>query len=255
MKKRFITIIIGLIAFGHAYAQEYKVTKLTGRLVIKLSSVTIEGYDGNEVIFTTQDKQFADERAAGLRLLSGSGVVDNTNIGINVTDKGSSLEVNEVASNIGKVTIKVPKGMSISYNWQNMIHADKVIIKNVQKEIEISARNNAVELENVSGPLTINTIYGSVTARFSEKITGPITIASIYANVDIALPLSTKANLKLNTTYGNVFAASDMKIEMKKRAEDDMVEYKGNIAGTLNGGGAEFNLTSTYGKVYLRKTN
>ena len=255
MKKIFITVIIGMIALGNAFAQEYKISKSTGRLVIKLPSVTVEGYDGNEVIFTTKDKQFEDERAAGLKLLSGTGVTDNTNIGINVSDKGGILEVNEVASDIGKVTIKVPKGMSVSYNWQNMLHSDKVIIRNIKKEIEISSLNNSIELENVSGPLTINTIYGSVVARFGEKITGPITIASIYANVDIAVPLTTKANLKLNTTHGNVFAASEMKIEMKKRSEDDMVEYKGNIVGTLNGGGVEFNLTSTYGKVYLRKAN
>ncbi|MVN92652.1 DUF4097 family beta strand repeat-containing protein [Mucilaginibacter aquatilis] len=254
MKIRLLTIVVLLTAISHAFAQEYKVAKATGRLLIKLPSVTIEGYDGKEIIFTSEDKKYADERAAGLRLLSGTGVVDNTNIGINVADKGTTIEVNEVASNIGKVKIKVPRGVSVSYNWQNMINAGKVIIKNITKEIDISVRTNSVELEDITGPVTVNSIYGNVKAKFKDKIAGPITISSMYATVDVAVPGATKANLKLNTTHGNVFASSDLNIELKKRAQDDeMVEYTGNIAGTLNGGGTEFNLTSTFGKVYLRK--
>ncbi|MDT3403695.1 DUF4097 family beta strand repeat-containing protein [Mucilaginibacter terrae] len=255
MKKRFITIIIALIASGSAFAQEYKLAKSIGRLVIKLPAATVEGYDGKEIIFTSEDKQYADERAAGLRLLSGTGVVDNTNIGINVADKGATVEVNEVAQNIGRVKIKVPYGMSISYNWQSMMNSSKAHFKNIQKEIEISCRNNAVELENITGPVTINSVYGSVTAKFADKITGPVTISSLYSTVDVSVPAATKANLKLNTKHGNVFASSDLKIELKKHSDDEMVEYNGNVAGTLNGGGAELNLTSTFGKVYLRKAN
>lgn len=256
MKKNIITLLICLSAFGSAFAQEFKIAKTTGKLVIKLSSVTVEGYDGNEVIFSNPDKKFSDERAAGLSLLSGTGIADNTNIGINVTDKGATVEVNEVAPNLGKIKILVPRGMSISFNWQNMIHASKVVFKNIQKEIDISARNNTIELEDVTGPVSVNSIYGSVVAKFKEKITGPITIASMYGNVDVSVPLDTKASLKLKSSYGYVFAASEMKIDLKKRTEDGMVEYNSsNIVGSLNGGGIEFNLTSEYAKVYLRKGN
>lgn len=256
MKKRILTLLICLGALGSTFAQEYKVAKTSGKLVIKLSSVVVEGYDGNEIVFSIKGKQFSDERAAGLSLLSGTGVIDNTNIGINVTDKAGVVEVNEVAPNLGQITIKVPRGFTVSYNWQNMINASKATFKNIQKEIDISSRNNAVELEDVTGPVSVNNIYGSVVAKFKDKITGPITIASMYGKVDVAVPLETKANLKLNSSYGYVFAAAEMKIELKKRTEDGMVEYNSsNIAGTLNGGGTEFNLTSEYGKVYLRKGN
>lgn len=256
MKKRILTLLICLSAFGSAFAQEFKVAKTSGKLVIKLSSVTVEGYDGNEVVFSTPNKKIADERAAGLSVLSGTGIVDNTGIGINVADKGATLEVNEVAPNLGKIKILVPRGMSISYNWQNMINASKIVFKDIQKEIDISARNNTIELEDVSGPISVNSIYGSVIAKFKDKITGPITIASMYGNVDVSVPLATKASLKLKSSYGYVFAASEMKIELKKRTEDGMVEYNSsNIVGSLNGGGIEFNLTSEYSKVYLRKGN
>lgn len=275
MKKQIFVLLIGALLTGQAYAQEYKVAKSTGRLVIKVPSVSVEGYDGKEVIFSSQNKQLADERAAGLMLLSGSGLKDNTGMGLSTTEKGSDLEVAAVDPSMGKVTIKVPKGVAISYNWQDMYHTGKATFKNIQKEIDISSKNNAVELDEVSGPVSINTLYASIKARFTDKVTGPITIASIYSTVDVSVPLATKANLKLNTTYGKVFASSDMKIDLNKRTEDGMVDYSSHtenaenaggdtkvfkssfssfIEGTLNGGGSNISLSSTYGKVYLRKT-
>jgi len=254
MKKQIFVLLIGTFLTCQAFAQEYKIAKATGRLVIKMPSVSVEGYDGKDIIFTTTDKQFADERAAGLMLLSGSGLKDNTGIGLNSYEKGGDLEISAVDPSMGKVTIKVPKGLAISYNWQELHHSGKITFKNIQKEIDISSKNSAVELDDVTGPVSINTLYASVKARFTDKITGPITIASIYSTVDVSVPVATKANLKLNTTYGKVFAASDMKIDLKKRAGDDMVEYTGHIEGSLNGGGTDITLSSTYGKVYLRKT-
>jgi hypothetical protein len=254
MKKQIFALLIGTFLTCQAFAQEYKIAKTSGRLVIKMPSVSVEGYDGKDIVFTTTDKQHADERAAGLMLLSGSGLKDNTGIGLNTAEKGSDLEISAVDPSMGKVTIKVPKGLAISYNWQELHHSGKVTFKNIQKEIDISSKNSAVELDDVTGPVSINTLYASVKARFTNKVTGPITIASIYSTVDVAVPVATKANLKLNTTYGKVFAASDMKIDLKKRTEDEMVEYTGHIEGSLNGGGTDINLSSTYGKVYLRKT-
>ncbi len=254
MKKQIFVLFIGALLTGQAYAQEYKVAKSTGRLVIKVPSVSVEGYDGKDIIFSSQSKQLADERAAGLMLLSGSGLKDNTGMGLSTTEKGGDLEIAAVDPSMGKVTIKVPKGVAISYNWQDMYHTGKATFKNIQKEIDISSKHNAIELDEVSGPVSVNTLYASVKARFTDKVTGPITIASIYSTVDVSVPSATKANLKLNTTYGKVFAGSDMKIDLKKRSDDEMVEYTGHIDGTLNGGGSDISLSSTYGKVYLRKT-
>lgn len=254
MKKQIFTLIIGTFLTCQAFAQECKIAKTTGRLVIRIPSVNVEGYDGKEVVFSSQNKQHIDERAAGLTLLSGSGLKDNTGIGLNTSEKGSDLEVTAVDPSMGKVNIKVPKSLAITYTWQDMHHAGKVTFKNIQKEIDISSKSNAIELDEVTGPVSINTLYGGVKARFTDKITGPITIAAIYSAVDVSVPLATKANLKLNTTYGNVFAASDMKIDLKKHEEGELVEYNGHIEGSLNGGGTEINLRSTYGKVYLRKT-
>ena len=68
------------------------------------------------------------------------------------------------------------------------------------------------------------------------------------------MPVTTKANLKMNTSWGEILASAEFKIDIEKSG--DMVKYSdNNIKGKLNGGGIDMTLTSNYGKVYLRKSN
>jgi hypothetical protein len=254
MKKYLIIMVccVGMITSIHA--QDYKVAKSTGKLVLNLPSVIVEGYDGNEIIFSSQRTEAeADPRAKGLRAINGLGFIDNTGLGISVAEKGTTVEVNQVASDVG-VKIRVPKGLIISFACHKVSNAGKVFFKNMENEIEISTDYNGIELENVTGPVIVRAIYGSVDAHFNEHIKGPISIASIYSTVDVSIPVDTKANVKLSSSHGSILASADLKIEMEKNSESDMISYGGLVNGKLNGGGAEFKLTSEYGKIYLRKS-
>lgn len=254
MKKQFIITLIFAIAVNGLWAQEYKVNKSSGKMTINLSSVTVEGYNGSQIIFSSLKKENqADPRAAGLRIINGSGYTDNTGLGISVTEKGSVIEVNQVASSDQSIKILVPKSVILSYGFHKVISAGQVNFKNLENEIEISTDYNSVNLENVTGPVSVRALYGAVDAKFSEHIKGPVSIVSVYSAVDVTIPVSTKANVNLNTTHGAILASPDLKIEMKKNTDDDLVSYSSNVNGKLNGGGLDFKLTSEYGKIYLRK--
>lgn len=253
MKKYLIIVVCCLGTIASIHAQEYKVAKSSGKLVLNLPSAIVEGYDGNEIIFGSQKpEEEIDPRAKGLRAINGGGFVDNTGLGISVVEKGSTIEVNRVAANVA-VRIKVPKGLIISFACHG-VNCGDVVFKNMGNEIETSTDYNGVKLENVTGPVLVRAIYGSVDARFNEHIKGPISIASIYSVVDVSIPVDTKANIKLSSSHGTIMASSDLKIEMEKNSENDMISYGGLVNGKLNGGGTEFKLTSEYGKIYLRKS-
>jgi predicted membrane protein len=258
MKKYLIATIAGLMAVTMTMAQEYKVTKSTGKLVISLSSVRVEGYNGTEVVFSNDrgDRE-VDERARGLQPINGSGLVDNTNLGINVSDKGTTIEVKQVSSKDNKIKIMVPKGMSVSYSYSGVMNSGKASFKNLESELEVSVQHNSVTLENVTGPMTIKAIYGGVDATFKDAIKGPISLVSIYGHVDVSLPVTVKANLSMKTSYGEILAAQDLKIDVERTAgKEDMVSYSNNnVKGKINGGGAELSLRSDYSKIYLRKAN
>jgi hypothetical protein len=90
-----------------------------------------------------------------------------------------------------------------------------------------------------------------VEADFSTNLKGPISIVSVYGYADVTLPLSVKANLKMSTSYGELYAAPEFKIENERQGE--MVRYDDRVTGKINGGGTDISLNSSYGKIYLRK--
>ncbi len=252
MKKLVVVIGIVVAAISSTFAQEYKVAKSTGKLAIYLGRVTVEGYGGNEIVFTSgENRQDKDSRAEGLRAISSLGLEDNTGLGINVSDKGNVIEVRQLKKmNSPRIKIQVPKGVTIYFEHESQ-YGGHVEFKNLENEIEINANYNSVEMENVTGPMTVKSVYGHVEAVFGGTIKGPISIVSVYGYVDVTLPLATKADLKMSTSYGELYAASDFKIEYEKSG--DMTRYDDKVNGKINGGGIKIDLSSNYGKVYLRK--
>ena len=254
MKRSIIILLTGLASLTGARAQDFKIGRSTGKMLLNLSSVLVEGYNGKEITFSSQRAaEESDPRAKGLQAISGSGFIDNTGLGISVTEKGTNIEVNQVAPDVA-IKILVPKGMVLSFACHKVANAGKVSFKDLENEIEVSTDYNAVELENVTGPVSIRTIYGAVDVRFSAPVRGPVSITSVYSTVDVAIPVDTKATIKLNSSYGSIMASADLKIELEKNAEGDMVYYGNTVKGKINGGGTDFKLTSEYSKIYLRKT-
>jgi hypothetical protein len=252
MKKKNIILAFAVMLAGFCQAQEYKIAKTSGRLELNVGRVTVEGYEGNEIVFTSKNgKTEKDERAEGLRAVNSLGLEDNTGLGINVSDKGNVIEVHQLKkTHAPDIMVRVPKGIIVSFVHDTQ-YGGKATFTNLSNEIEVSAVYNSVELKNVTGPLTIETTYGNVVADFSSNIKDPVSIVSVYGYVDVTLPQATAANLKLSTSYGDIFVAPEFKIDFATKG--DLIAYSDKISGTINGGGNNIDLNSNYGKIYLRK--
>lgn len=253
MKKQILTIAVLIMTTG-VFAQEYKLAKSTGKLLInEVNNVSIEGYDGKEIVFTSLDNsREKDRRADGLRAVSSMGLEDNSGIGLSVVDKGATIEVNQLKRMSGpKIKIMVPKGVSVAYSHSSP-YGNSIKIKNVESEIEISTTHNGVYLDNVTGPMTVKTVHGSIDALFSGNMKSPISIVSVHGPVDITVPLATKANLSMSTNYGEIFVDPAIKIDFE--GQGDWKVYGSNkVNGKMNGGGLDFRLSSTHNNIYLRK--
>jgi hypothetical protein len=252
MKARILMMMMTMIT-GIICAQEFKVAKSTGRLEIKeVNNVTIEGYAGSEIVFTSKDHdRDDDERAKGLRAVSSRGLEDNTGLGLSVVDKGNAIEVQQLKKMDGPdIKIMVPKGVVVSYSHTSP-YGDEIEIKNFEGQIEVSTVHNGVVLTNTSGPMEIKTVHGDIDASLGAALKSPVVIESVHGHVDVALPVATKATMKISTTWGEILVDPDFKFEFEK--EGDMVKYDNKLRGKLNGGGIEIELASTHNNVYLRK--
>lgn len=253
MKKWMVVTGVLIAIWSASVAQEYKVAKSTGRLDIKeVGEVEIEGYAGNEIVFSTRDQdREPDERAKGLRAISSLGLEDNTGIGLSVVVKGDVIEVRQLKKMDGPdIKIKVPKGVIVSYSHTSPYGSD-LHLKDLENEIEVSTVHNDVHLQNVTGPMAINTVHGDIEVTLSPAMKNPISIVSVHGHVDVAMPATAKVNLRMSTAWGEIFVDPDFKIEFDSRG--DMVKYSDNLSGKLNGGGIDIKLASTHSNVYLRK--
>jgi predicted membrane protein len=250
MKLKLISALVFVTTVS--IAQEYKVAKNSGRLEIYAGNVTVEGSAGNEIIFSTKDSdREKDERAEGLRAVNSMGLEDNTGLGVNVATKDNVIEVRQLKKmNSPHIKVLVPKGVIVYFNHESQ-YGGKATFRNMENEIEVSCQYNSIDLENVTGPLTVKTVYGGIDATFSASVKGPLSIVSVYGHVDIALPATTKANLKMTTSYGELYMASDFNLEFNKK--EGMMQWGDKVDGKINGGGFALDLRSDYGKIYLRK--
>lgn len=251
----FTLCLIFIVVAGRA--QEYKVAKTSGRLELHIGNVTVEGHAGNEIIFSSKDgENEKDERAAGLVAINAMGMEDNTRLGINVSSKADVLVVSPLSKTKSpEIRVLVPKGVIIAYDYESQ-YGGKAKFKNLENELEISATYNGIELEGITGPVTVKTIYSPIDAEFANTVKGPVSLISIYSTVDVTLPQSLKADLSMKTSYGEMLVAPEFKIEIVKPAEKDgdMITMGGNkVQGKINGGGIKVDLRSDYSKIYLRK--
>jgi hypothetical protein len=235
MKKQFILLFTLFTLCTTAWAQkQYKLTKKTGRLNIHLGGAIVEGYEGSEIIFTVQNEETeaVDERAKGLKAISGSGFTDNTGLGLDVTVEGDDVNVNPIGrKSQGILSIKVPNTIKVSVTTKSSMRSEELIIRNIKSEIEVSTTYNKIKLEDNTGPMNVKTMYGSVDARFDGVIKGPVSIISVYSYVDVSMPAATKAKVELGTLYGKLYAAEEFKIVRDKKD----VEAEKVRSGTANG--------------------
>lgn len=263
MKQKLI-ILITLLSIGiYANAQEYRLAKSSGTLKLNITGIIVEGYDGKDIVFSGEKvvvEESSDERAKGLVAISSSKLVDNTGLGISVTENGQDVNVNlATKKTISVLTVKVPNNMKVSianntynnglflsYSTSTGTSATKtggdIVLKNLKSEIEVSVYGNKIRLENNTGPMNIKTVSGPIEAVFSGEIKGPVSIISATNYVDVTMPSSTKANIEMSSNYGKLYAGKEFKIDLDKESNE---KFHYNISTNENGTRAINRLSGT----------
>jgi lia operon protein LiaG len=253
-------ILITLITFlgtVHLVAQEYKIPVQNTRdskLILKDFSgdLPIEGYNGNEIIFTSEsDKLAPPEKAKGLKPIYPGGT-DNSGLGLSVQKDGNQVTVTCLLpfTRKSEYKIKVPENLALEMQ-SGCERANHISISGMKNEIDIQ-NCHGIDLKNVSGPLVLSTISGDINVTFGVIATDkPFSINSVSGDIDITLPLKTAVNVEMGTITGGFYSDFELADTQK-----DMKKVGGNnLNAALNGGGFKFSLESVSGNIYLRKGN
>lgn len=265
MKKYLTIVLMVAFVFGNSTdvtcqssKKEHKTSMTSGTVnIIDIDALIIEGYNGSEVVVATMvENTEKDDRSAGLKLMNSLGLEDNTGFGISVKKDGNNLNIRQMSKtcSCSEVTIKVPKGVNISVAHNNY-NADGLLVKNVSSELEITTNYHDVRLEDVTGPMAVKTVYGSIDAKFNSlSQSGSVSLYSVYELVDVTIPEQSKMNVTLAAPSGNVYSNADLEIITNDISHSHGSCQSGTtITGALNGGGVVFSVKSSYEDVYFRQ--
>lgn len=254
MKKQSIVFALLLISTW-AQAQDFTFNvKSAAKVKIGTihGSVTIEGHSGKDII-VSGTKCSSDEDAEGLKLISGNGISDNTNgYCLNIQENEGTVVIKAVSNKNQNVKLLIPERMNITVQSKGWV-ARGITITNVKSELEITSEYAPVSLTNVTGPVVLNATYGKVKAVFSKiNQQKPISMVATYNNLDVTLEGDTKANLRMESSYGDIYTDFDVKTPANTGDELEKISSH-TVTGTINGGGVEVHLESPYKNVFLRR--
>jgi hypothetical protein len=226
--------LLGLYA-GEASAQlkSHKVafSGTDKKIIIYSASNTlkIQGYAGSEVVIESDASGASlPEEASGLKVVSAGSAVDNTGTGANTDIDGNVLKVRIPRSKyFGNFTVKVPKGLSISVKENGNAYG-KWLIEGIDAEVEAQTSYSTLTIKDVSGPIIARCGYGKINVEYDKLNPAKPNSISASGAVDITLPADTKANLKIKSSYGEVFTDFDL-TPLKREVQESPkeVEVKG----------------------------
>jgi hypothetical protein len=252
----------------------------TVHVSVLTGSVTITAGTGRDVVINASGRRVDSRgqrrertrdaaRSDGLRRL-------DQPFGLDVREEGNVVTVSAGLQDQGALSIVVPARTNLQVN---VVNGGRVTIDGIEGEIDANNVNGAVTLTNVSGAAVAHSVNGDVHVTLRQLVNAPMAFTSMNGEVDVTLPASAKANLRLRSDHGEIYTDFDVQptpVERgsvaigsssssagrpqggrnEREARDKSVrrfEIDRSIYGTINGGGAELELRTFNGDVYLRK--
>lgn len=226
------------------------------KVVIKdlLAKIEIVGSQGNEIVIDAKGLEGIPARAKGLKPVYASGCMDNTGAGVAANESNGILTICGASkgSEDAKYVFTLPKGVSVSIDYNSPFANDDINIKDMEGEIEASTLTADIKCSNVTGPLVLNSTSGDIEVTISKlNQNSPTSISLISGDLDISMPTNSTANLEMSCISGGIYTDFELKNESKS---GNLPRVGGNSIDTrLNGGGVDVDLNCTSGNIYLRK--
>ncbi len=239
-------------AWGQTFTAKFSNNSAEKKIFLKVSKgdIDISTHNSPEVIIETNDYEPPPERAKGLRPLYNN-AVDNTGIGLDVSEAGNVISIKKASHHNMNFSIKVPENVNVELEERGW-ESDAIKIEGVKGEIEVKCNGSDISILNASGPVIASTVNGDIEVVFSSlNQEQPNSMNCTNGFLDVTLPGNAKTDIKLKSINGEIY--TDLELEMGKK-KDDMHRIGGrNIFGTLNGGGVEISLRTINNDIYLRK--
>jgi hypothetical protein len=191
----------------------------------------------------------------------GMKLVTSAMTGLTVEEDNNTVTVNTQSWKYAiDLTIQVPVSSSLELGTMN---DGKVIVENVNGDIEVGGANGSISLRNIAGSVVAHTVNGDIEVVFTRvSADKPLSFSNMNGDIDITLPADVKSSVRMKSQQGNIYSDFDIslksapaKVEGAEKTEKGQfrISFDKGIYGTINGGGQEITLTTFNGDIFIRK--
>lgn len=228
-------------------------------------SIEVKTHAGKEVIVETSAQERKPSRRDDGEAASGLKRLTLSSSSITLEEENNVVTVSMGHRSRGQnIVLLVPVKTSLKLSTTN---GKMLSVEGVEGEMELNSTNGSIQLVDVSGSVVAHALNGKLTAKFKAVDPAkPMSFSSLNGTIDVTLPATTKANLKMQTSNGDVY--SDFEVQMQpnvaklernegeeNRRGRNRVRMESISAGSINGGGPEYTFKNFNGNIYIRKAN
>lgn len=250
----------------------------TIRVALINGGITVEGYDGKEVVVEARSRGFSEsdhddeairdgvagamaEARAGAPERSSAGMrrIPNRSLGLTVDANGNQVRVDaESWRHAIDIKLMVPTGSSLKLGCVN---DGAIVVSGVTGALELSNVNGGITVKDAMAHVVADTTNGPIVVNFlrwaGDK---PMAFSTLNGDVDVTLPGNLKANLVMRSDNGEIYsdfevalAGGEAKVSERRGEGRYRVEVEQAVRGTVGGGGPEIVLKTFNGDIFLRK--
>jgi hypothetical protein len=136
-----------------------------------------------------------------------------------------------------------------------------VLVEGLSGEVEVDNPYGHIRLARLSGPSSVNTQDGDITAQFERIAPGiPLAFTSVHGKIDVTFPSGVDLTVRMKSEEGTVYSDFDIILEKRKSLSSPAGKTGGTkvaleewTTGRIGRGGTDVLMKSFDGNVYIRK--
>lgn len=215
--------------------------------------IHVEGYDGQEVGLWPE-KEEADE---GGTPVGGLRSIPNPSFDVTAEEENNEVHVRADGQDFRRLRLWVPRQASLSLTTVN---GGEISVEGVHGELELTNADGEIVARRVQGSVVAHTANGGIVVDLERVAPGlPMSFSTLHGDVDVTLPASTKADLVIKSTHGEIYTDFDVRWKSQPPQVDEKrvggryeLKFEKDVRGSINGGGPELRFQTFEGDVYLR---
>ena len=221
-------------------------------------SITVEGYDGSEVVVESvvgSDDDDDRRETDGLKRWGAQAVQ------LELTEENNWMRVEAGGSWSKTVDLKIRVPRKTNLQLQ-CVHSGDIVVRGVEGEHEMMNTHGSIEAMEIGGSLVAETTHGDVRASFRKVAAGrPMAFSTFHGDVDVTFPPDLRAEVRIDPgNGGEVYTAFDIRsvpeppaVSRERDGRRVRVAVERGARGTINGGGPEMHFKTWSGEIYIRK--